>query len=121
MCEPAGYTVEVVTLQPHFLHLDCVLGLLRDGLMVIYEGAFINGVPARLADWDRITVSENEAMTLGTNGLPVSPDPYIADPAFSRIGAQIEKHGIAIVYVDFEISRGFGGAFRCSTQPLLRT
>jgi glycine amidinotransferase len=118
---PHGYTVELVALQPHFLHLDCTLGLLRDGLMVIYEGAFIDGVPAKLAGWDRITVSENEAMTLGTNGLPISPEQYVADPAFERIGKEVEKRGISVEYVDFEISRGFGGSFRCSTQPLLRS
>jgi glycine amidinotransferase len=120
LLQPEGYTVEVVALQPHFLHLDCVLGLLREGLMVIDDDALINGVPPRLANWDRITVSESEAMTLGTNGLPVSSDTYVADPAFKRIGDEIERHGISVVYVDFEISRGFGGAFRCSTQPLLR-
>ena len=117
---PSDYTVEVVRLQPHFLHLDCVLGLLREGLMIVYEGAFVNGIPERLARWDRITATEEEAMNLGTNGLPVSTDRYIADPAFERIAARVEQHGIEVTYVDFTISRGFGGAFRCSTQPLWR-
>lgn len=120
LLEPDGYTVELVSLQAHFLHLDCVVGLLREGLMVVYEGAFLNGVPSRLTDWDRITVSESEAMNLGTNGLPVSSDQYVADPAFQRIGDEVARHGISIEYVDFAISRGFGGSFRCSTQPLLR-
>jgi N-dimethylarginine dimethylaminohydrolase len=120
LLEPERFTVELVPLQPHFLHLDCVLGLLRDGLMVVYEGGLINGVPSRLADWDRITVSESEAMMLGTNGLPLSSDRYVADPAFERIGDEVERHGISVIYVDFAISRGFGGSFRCSTQPLWR-
>ncbi len=120
LLEPENYTVEVVPLQPHFLHLDCVLGLVREGLMVVCEAALLDGVPARLADWDRITATEEEAMTLGTNGLPISSDLYVTDPAFERIGHQVEGYGISVAYVDFAISRGFGGAFRCSTQPLLR-
>ena len=117
---PLGYTVEAVRLKPTVLHLDCALGLVRDGLMVVCPSLFLDGVPARLAGWDRIEVSEAEAMTLATNGLPVSPDLYITDPAFRRIGEAVARRGVRVAYVDFAISRAFGGAFRCSTQALLR-
>jgi glycine amidinotransferase len=73
-----------------------------------------------LADWERIPVSEEEAMSLGTNGLPITPDVYVTDPAFHRIGDAVARHGIAVEYVEFSVSRGFGGAFRCSTQALRR-
>ncbi len=117
---PRGYRVETVRLKPNILHLDCALSLVREGLMVICEAALLEGVPHRLADWDRIVVTEEEAMALGANGLPITPDVYVTDPAFGRIAEAIARHGVQVVPVDFAISRSFGGAFRCSTQPLLR-
>ncbi len=120
LLKPAGYTVELVRLRPDILHLDCALGLIRDGLIVVCEDALIDGVPDRLASWERIRVSLHEAATLATNGLPLSPDVYVTDPAFAHIGEQLARHGVTVEYVDFRISRSFGGSFRCSTQPLLR-
>ncbi|MFE2999976.1 hypothetical protein ACFXG4_33870 [Nocardia sp. NPDC059246] len=35
-------------------------------------------------------------------------------------GKELEGRGITVEYIDFAVSRLFGGAFRCSTQPLLR-
>lgn len=43
-----------------------------------------------------------------------------ADPVFTSIGEQVAVHGTHVKYIDFCISRSFGGSFRCSTQPLLR-
>lgn len=117
---PQGYAVEPVRLKPNFLHLDCALGLVREGRLVACPEAMPHGLPAVLRRWDRIEVSEDEAARLGTNGLPVSPEVYITDPAFRRIGDAIAGHGVHVEYVDFAISRGFGGAFRCSTQALWR-
>lgn len=120
LLKPHGYTLEVVRLQPEILHLDCALGLIREGLMVICEAAFKDGVPEKLRSWDRIAVTLEETSQLATNGLPVSPEIYVTDPVFKHIGEQIAKHGVKVEYVDFQVSRSLGGAFRCSTQPLLR-
>jgi N-dimethylarginine dimethylaminohydrolase len=70
--------------------------------------------------WDRISVSLAEAAELASNGLPISPDVYVTDPAFGRIGEGLSRRGVTVESVDFRITRMFGGAFRCSTQPLLR-
>jgi glycine amidinotransferase len=96
------------------------MGLIREGLFVVYEDGLLDGIPAVLKNWDKIPVTEHESMTLGTNGLPLSPLVYVADPAFKRIGDEIAKRGVTVEYVDFAISRSLGGAFRCSTQALLR-
>ncbi len=120
LLKPQGYTVEQVRLHPDILHLDCALGLIKEGLMIVCEEAFLDGLPAALKEWKRIRVTLDEAMNLATNGLPVSPEVYITDPAFKHIGEQIEKENIKVEYIDFSVSRSFGGSFRCSTQPLLR-
>ncbi|MCZ0736159.1 dimethylarginine dimethylaminohydrolase family protein [Phreatobacter sp. AB_2022a] len=120
LLRPQGYTVEPVRLRPNILHLDCALGLVRDGLMIVCEEALLDGIPEPLRAWDRIAVSLDEAMRLATNGLPISPGIYVADPAFATIGDALGRRGIAVEYVDYRISRSFGGAFRGSTQPLWR-
>ncbi|MFF4170584.1 dimethylarginine dimethylaminohydrolase family protein [Streptomyces sp. NPDC001744] len=118
---PHGYTVETVRLHERVLHLDCALGLVREGLLVACEEALPDGVPDALAGWERITVDLDRASSLAVNGLPLGPDAYVTDPEFSFLGREIEKHGVHVEYVDFSVTRSLGGSFRCSTQPLLRT
>lgn len=120
LLSPLGYTMEQVRLDPDILHLDCALSLVKSNLMVICEDAFLDGVPKILQDWDAIHVTMKEAGNLATNGLPLSSEVYVTDPVFRHIGDQIEKYGVKVEYVDFSITRSFGGSFRCSTQPLLR-
>ncbi|MFI6869134.1 dimethylarginine dimethylaminohydrolase family protein [Nocardia sp. NPDC050406] len=117
---PHGYTVEVVRLDERILHLDCALGLIRPGLLVVCEQALLDGLPETLRDWRRITVDFDAATRLATNGLPLGPDVYVTDPEFAFLGEKLEDHGVRVEYVDFAITRSLGGSFRCSTQPLLR-
>lgn len=117
---PFGYSVEQVPLHPEILHLDCALGLIKPGVAVLCEEAFLKGVPSLLKNWKKIAVTLDEAKILATNGLPISTDVYITDPEFKHIGNLIEREGVKVEYIDFSISRSFGGSFRCSTQPLLR-
>lgn len=120
LLQPHGYSVEPVRLAPDILHLDCAIGLISEGLLTVCETALLDGLPERLQGWNRISVRHEDASLLATNGLPLSPSVYVTDPAFRSIGDRVGDHGIDVEYVDFSITRGFGGAFRCSTQPLLR-
>lgn len=119
---PSGYKVVEVKLEPGTLHLDCAISFVRDGLMIVSMDSLANGLPEELKNWDKIEVSYKDAQDLAVNGLPISSKVYVTDIAFKNtIGKELEKRGIQVEYVDYEISRSFGGAFRCSTQPLLRT
>lgn len=116
-----GYTVTEVPLHPKILHLDCALSLVKDGLMIICEEAFLEGIPESLKEWDKISVSLEDAQKLITNGLPLNEEVYVTDMEFqSIIGEQLTKKGIMVEYIDYSVSRSFGGSFRCTTQPLLR-
>ncbi|MEU3014849.1 dimethylarginine dimethylaminohydrolase family protein [Nocardia asteroides] len=117
---PQGFTVTPVRLPAHVLHLDCALSLVRDGLLIACPARLPDGLPAPLRGWEVIEVDEDEAAAMATNGLPIDAHTYVTDPEFDRVGAQLAAHGITVEYVDFSVSRLFGGAFRCSTQPLLR-
>ncbi|MDO4479263.1 MAG: arginine deiminase family protein [Lachnospiraceae bacterium] len=121
LMEPQGYTVTQVPLLPNVLHLDCAMSLVRDGLMIVAEKALLGGIPAVFADWDKIIVDPEEIQYLTINGLPINERTYLTDYAFKdTIGKELKKRGITVEYVHFDISRSFGGSFRCSTQPLLR-
>lgn len=115
-----GYEVVDVPLHPAILHLDCALGLVKEGLMIVCEEALLKGVPEQLKGWDRINISLEDASKLAANGLPINENVYITDPEFKYIGDELERRGMTVEYIDFKITRSFGGAFRCSTQPLLR-
>lgn len=109
-----------VKLHHDVLHLDCALSLVRDGLMIICEEAFLTGIPEQLKNWDRINVPFEDIAKLAINGLPINDEVYILDSEFKYIGEALEARGIRSEYLDFKISRSLGGSFRCSTQPLLR-
>ena len=118
---PYGYEVIEVRLQGNILHLDCALSLVREGLMIVCEESFADGIPETFQGWDRIKVSEDDAEHLAVNGLPVNPDVYITDIAFrDTIGQQLEEHGITVEYLDFSATRIEAGSMHCSTQPILR-
>ncbi|WP_042477329.1 dimethylarginine dimethylaminohydrolase family protein [Bacillus ndiopicus] len=115
-----GYEVIEVPLHHTILHLDCALSIVREGLIIICEEAFLDGIPKQFKNWDKINVTLEQASRLATNGLPINDQVYITDFEFDFIGAELEQRGIKVEYIDFKISRSFGGSFRCSTQPLLR-
>ena len=119
---PYGYEVEEVKLRGHILHLDCAMSLVREGLMVVCEGSFAEGIPETFRMWDRIPIPEEDAEHLAVNGIPVNPDVYITDAAFREsIGKGLEQMGVKVEYIDFSATRREAGSFHCSTQPILRT
>ncbi|MGK0552809.1 dimethylarginine dimethylaminohydrolase family protein [Enterococcus faecalis] len=115
-----GYEVVPVRLHPQILHLDCALSLLREGVMIVCEAAFLDGIPEQLSHWQKIYVSLAEAALLMTNGLPLNEKVYITDSSFTRLIDEIEVFGIQVAPLDYHISRIFGGSFRCTTQALVR-
>ncbi len=115
------YEVIEVPLKETTLHLDCAMSLVREGLMVVCPEALPAGIPEEFKNWDKIEVSYADAQNLATNGLPINESTYITDIAFKdTVGKELEKRGITVEYVAFSHSRFLEGAFRCSTQPLLR-
>ena len=115
------YNVIPVRLHPDILHLDCALSMVKEGLMIYCEEAFLDGLPKELNDWDKINVSLKDASLLMTNGLPLNESVYITDRSFTKLISELEGRGMKVETLDYEISRIFGGSFRCTTQALLRT
>ena len=88
--------------------------------MIVCEKALTNGILDELKDWDKIVVPYNDISRLATNDLPINDSVYILDLEVEYIGEQLINNGIIVEYIDFENSRSLGGAFKCSTQLLLR-
>ena len=119
--EPYGYEVTEVRLQGNILHLDCAMSLVREGLMIVCEESFADGIPEAFQDWDQIKVPEEDAEELAVNGLPISEEVYITDLAFKdSIGKELEERGITVEYLDFSATRYNFGSVHCSTQPVQR-
>lgn len=115
------YKVVPVRLHPNILHLDCAMSMIRDGLMIYCEEAFLDGLPTELTDWDKIHITLEEAAQLMANGLPINDTVYVTDESFTTLIPKIESYGITVETIDYAVSRMFGGSFRCTTQALLRT
>lgn len=118
------YTVERVRLVEGVLHLDCVLSVPRQGVAIVCEEAFIDGLPEALKGWDLIRVSLEDVQRLAVNGVPVDSGNYIL--SYNRhndnrtIQAELENRGIKVHRVFFGTHNGQGGSLRCATQPLKR-
>ena len=116
-----GYQCRAVRIQGNIAHLDCVISLVRDGLMIVCEDCLPDGLPEEFASWDKILVPSEAADRLAVNGLSINEEVYVTDTAFREtVGKELEKRGIHVEYLDFRITRTFKGSFRCSTNPLLR-
>ncbi len=120
----SSYDVVRVPLREDVLHLDCVLSVPREGLAIICEEAFIEGLPDQIKGWDLIKVGIESVQRLAVNGIPVDSKNYILsfnehnDNKFLQ--SELEKRGIKVHRVFFGTHNGQGGSLRCATQPLIR-
>ena len=102
------------------IHLDYVLMTPREGLAVIYEEGFVNGLPECLKKWDLIKISEEEAHDAGTNHLVVNSKTAIVAAEHENVAKELEKRKIEVIRTPYKEVFSFGGSFRCSYHPLVR-
>ena len=119
-----SYDVVRVPLREDVLHLDCVLSVPREGLAIICEEAFVEGLPDQIKGWDLIKVGIESVRRLAVNGIPVDSRNYII--SFNEhndnryLQSELEKRNIRVHRVFFGTHNGQGGSLRCATQPLIR-
>lgn len=119
-----AYNVVRVPLITSVLHLDCVLSVPRQGLAIVCEEAFVEGLPDHIKGWDLIKVSMQDVQRLAVNGIPVDASNYII--SFNKhndnkqLQSELEKRNIKVHRVFFGTHNGQGGSLRCATQPLIR-
>jgi N-dimethylarginine dimethylaminohydrolase len=118
--EPFGYRVHPVAVTGTWLHLLGVLCLLREGLAMAYLPALGGVLPAPIADWDVIEITEEEARMLATVGMNLDAKRHLIDARLERVIAELQRHGMEPVPIDVEHLSAWGGAVRCVTLPIAR-
>ncbi|TWT81286.1 Inosamine-phosphate amidinotransferase 1 [Planctomycetes bacterium CA13] len=120
-CLGNKYRVHEVPLSSHFLHLDCVLALVRPGLAVICKEAFIKGIPDFLKDWKLIDVSAEDAeQKLGCNGLVLDENTMIVGDDMPELAESLSAEGTEVLTARIDGIYWQGGGFRCWHHPLVR-
>lgn len=116
-----GLRFHQVPLQHHWLHLDCVLAVVRPGLAICHRDAFLGGLPDPISDWEIIEATAEEAHAMGCNSVCVAPNRVVIANEHTRLIEELLRRDVEIVG-DFgfaAISQG-GGGVRCATMPLRR-
>lgn len=119
----SDYDVEMVRLDKLFPHLDCVLMTPREGLVVVCEEAFVEGLPAHIRDWDRIVVGKEAAKRhLACNNLVLDERTVMmpSEEPHDYVAGELKRRGIEVIRTPYEAVYRVGGSFRCAHQPLVR-
>ena len=114
------YRVLPVAMKSNVLHLDCCLALVGPSLLIYCPEKLIDGLPTALRDWDKISVSVDEATRLATNGLIIESGRMIVDADNSRVIDELRRRGIDVIPLPFDGPIRLGGGLRCAHHPLLR-
>lgn len=118
--EPYGYRVHRMPMQGDLLHALGVMCLLREGLLMAYLPAFVEGLPEPLRDWEVIELTQAEAEAHATVGVSLDERHYMIDPHHNRVMDELGKRGVEPVPVPSDALAFWGGAIRCVTLPLAR-
>ncbi len=118
--EPFGYRVHPVAVTGTWLHLLGVMCVLREGLAMAYLPALGGALPAPIADWEVIEITEEEARMLATVGMNLDPRRHLIDARLERVIGELERHGMEPIPIDVEHLSAWGGAVRCVTLPISR-
>jgi glycine amidinotransferase len=118
--EPFGYRVHPVPVTGTWLHLLGVMCVLREGLAMAYLPALGGTLPAPIADWEVIELTEAETRMLATVGMNLDPRRHLIDARLERVIGELERHGMEPIPIDVEHLSAWGGAVRCVTLPISR-
>ncbi|WP_020667725.1 dimethylarginine dimethylaminohydrolase family protein [Amycolatopsis nigrescens] len=119
---PAGYRVHEVPLAECWLHLDCVLAVVRPGLAICHRDGLAGRVPDVLAGWDLIDATAEEAHAMGCNTVCLAPNTVVIPQEHGRLIDELRQHRAEVVSgFGFDLVSEFGGGVRCATVPLVRS
>ena len=118
--EPFGYQVHAVDVQGTWLHLLGVMCLVREGLVMAHMPALRGGLPAPIADWELIELTEQETRMLATVGMNIDQKRHMIDRRFDRVMGELERRGVEPVPVSVDHLSAWGGAVRCVALPIAR-
>ena len=95
------------------------------GIAVVPEGAFLDGIPEPMKDWDFIWTTKDETDQGASNIVPLGPDDSgqhrVLVPAEApRVIEEIDKRGVRPIPIVANLPARNGGGIRCATLVLNR-
>ncbi|MGW4340570.1 dimethylarginine dimethylaminohydrolase family protein [Rhodococcus koreensis] len=118
---PEGYRVHEVALTTNWLHLDCILAVVRRGLCICDTSGLARGLPAILKEWEVIPATPEEAHALGCNTMCLEENVVLMAQEHTRLIGELERRQATVVSgFRMDIASQWGGGIRCASHPLSR-
>lgn len=120
--EERNWTVRLVPLAAHFLHLDVVFCMVAEKLALAFEEA-LDEPTRRWLDQEgieRIPLSYQETMTMGANVLALGNDRVISSAQHPAVNQRLRAVGLEVYAPDLGMFVHEGGAAHCLTLALRR-
>jgi N-dimethylarginine dimethylaminohydrolase len=115
------YKVWTVEVDPGILHLDCVMTLIKPGLLVYYPD-LVGELPEPLKNWDKIELykKEGEEEPFGANNLSLDENTIIVPDRYPELARELKKRGMEVITLPFDMTIAYGAGPRCLTAVLKR-
>jgi N-dimethylarginine dimethylaminohydrolase len=94
--------------------------LIREGLLLAYRPALVEGLPSPVKDWEVIDLSADEARNFATVGVSIDEKTHLIGDTNTRVIDELDKRGVEPIPMPAEDIGFFGGSLRCSTLPISR-
>jgi len=118
---PQGYRIQEVPLMDNWLHLDCVLAVIRPGLAMAVKTAFRNGLPGPIQEWEVIEANPEEGHVMGVNTMCLAPNVVVIGEEHQRLIKELKTREVEVVSgFRTDVVSLWGGGVRCLSHPLLR-
>ena len=115
------YKVWTIKVDPSILHLDCVMTLIKPGLLVYYPD-LVGKLPETLKSWDKIKLykKEGEEEPFGANNLSLDENTLIVADKYPELAQELKKRGMEVIMLPFDMTIAYGAGPRCLTGVLRR-
>lgn len=122
LLQPFGWSVEVVYFDMKYTyHIDCLWGVLEEGLMAMPKGAMFSPMPDFLKDWEILEVPMEDHKMGFSNNEPLGNKRLVMPAKCPTMVKTLEKRGWDCIEVDYEsIYSTIGSGIHCSTASIWR-
>ena len=122
LLRPFGWSVEVVYFDMKYTyHIDCLWGVLEEGLMAMPNVGMLSPMPEFLKDWEVLEVPYEEHKAGFSNNEPLGNKRLVMPKGCPTMVKTLEKRGWTCVEVPYEnIYPTIGSGIHCSTASIWR-
>jgi N-dimethylarginine dimethylaminohydrolase len=120
--EEDGWEARVQPFPERYVHIDVLVAVLAERLAAVCPEVLPAGAVRWLRDkgFDLIEVSEEQAFTLGVNGISLGNDRVISGTGASQLNEALRARGIEVIELDLSMFTLGGGGAHCLAQALRR-